>query len=315
MNGAQLFSQSLADIRGRLSELENGIEKEYDDLERKFDTHLRLENKLKDLQMKQKDKTIFNVGGKLFLFSKDIIVNCDYDNILKDFLMKGGLIDRCPKHFKVILDIFRKHDDYKKGYVTRLYTNKKKIDFIIDYNKITRREFEEELEFYFKPIGCERLFKDFKFYYRDKLVYYKNSDKTTFITHFEVDTYYPNDLLEPYKVNVIEEIQTLDNVMKGIFVDFDSNVIFTFAEEVKINRIQVKPFWGDLDCWYPGDGAGCMVYSSRDKVNWELLSLIPDTYGMDIDEVTTLVFEEREMRYLKFETIDYGLSIAYLKIL
>ena len=121
-------------------------------------------------------------------------------------------------------------------------------------------------------------------------------------------------MLNPYKTILVDEIKNPDNIFKAFFLDYDANVIFNFVENVRATTIQLRPFWLDLDCWYPGDGAGSKVYYSTDKSNWTFLSVLPSDYGYEMGMVHEIKFEEKEMRYLKFETKEYALSICFIKV-
>lgn len=330
MNAAREIANSIYEMRTKLEKIDCELEQNFGALDIRDAREQRLNKKLEDLKQKQNDIIYFNVSGKIFPVNKRMILECPYENMLTEVVknlinsdklndLQEICLDRNPKHFKVILDMIRKVDD-KRNNISDFYVNKNKIRIHLNPLKIPNPQiFKEDLPYYFKNEALDKIFEDFKITYNEsenmvKTLYGFNLNLTCFVEGIEVSQEYPNEMLAPYKTLDIDELSKTDNIMKAIFTDFDANVIFRFAEPIKLKKIELRPFWGDLDCWYPGDGAGSYVYYSMDKTNWEFLTVIPEDYGIMIDMIHTMEFDEHEMKYLKFENKQYALSICYIKL-
>ena len=152
MNAAREIADSLRFLREGLST----VELTYDQTETQLDVREnrinRVDNKIDNLMTKQKEIINFNVGGKLFLCNLQMIKNFPYENILtqicEKLLREDNLqdlpnitIDRNPKHFKTIIEIFRRFDD-KRTHVSDYYTHNPadkinlhlKVEYNIEWN-------------------------------------------------------------------------------------------------------------------------------------------------------------------------------------
>lgn len=331
MNAAREIANCLQEVRENLERLDIGIEAQSEDLELREGKNIRNDAKIDQLVKNQKEIIFFNISGKLCPCNLQTILDFEYDNVLKEIcksLISSGklddlqniTIDRNRKVFKMILDLIRKSDD-KKRRVSSFYDNVDRIEYIINPDKVNYQVFREEMAYYFKGDVFDKIFEDFKItYYTDKtrsvskVMRGNNLNPTLFIQSFDISAEFPNELLQPYKTKKIDDIRAADSFFKAIFTDYDSNVIFNFSEPVKVRSIELKPFWADLDVWFPGDGANSIVYYSLDKTNWEFLTMVPDSYGSDIGLTYIMQFEEKELMYLKFELKEYPISISYIKL-
>lgn len=326
-NAAKEISENLNYIYIDVENLETNIDKKQAHLFKRELKNDKIDNKLAYLVEKQNNVIYFNISGKLFPCDKNVILNCEYKNMLTELLknliqnkkeedLKDILLDINKKSFKSILEIIRKKDD-KRLKVSEYFELNSKMNIQLK-SSLSPVVFYNDLQFIFKDIALENIFEDFKIIYtentKNHLLYGPNMNLTQFVTLFEVSAWYPNELHTPYKAETMEDITRVDFGMKAIFVDYDSNIIFNFSEPVKMKKIELRPFWCDLDVWYPGDGASCVIYYSKDKVTWDFLTMVPDIYGCDMDMVHVMEFEEKECQYLKIETKEYGLSVAYIKV-
>jgi hypothetical protein len=206
------------------------------------------------------------------------------------------------------MDLIRAKSDQRKGRIPE-----GRIDYLIKCNP---EALKDEIAFYFKGDSYDKVFEDFKLYYihfnETRILYGINITLNNLLVKFTLSVPYPDERLEIFKANNVDEIKSLDGY-KAIFADFESNIIFEFGEYVKCNTIELRPFWGDFELWYPGNGADSEVYCSKDSLNWELLGCVPADYGFDIECLHFIEFEPKEFKYVKFETKNNAFSIAYIK--
>jgi hypothetical protein len=145
-----------------------------------------------------------------------------------------------------------------------------------------------------------------------RLLYGVNTTISSLITKFTLSAPYPDDRLDIFKADSVDDIKSLDSY-KAIFADFESTLIFEFGDIVKCSSIELRPFWGEFEMWYPGNGADSEVFSSIDGVSWQSLGYVPPDYGFDIECLHFIEFSQREFKYIKFETKNNAFSIAYIK--
>jgi hypothetical protein len=335
MNGARLISDSLKSLHEQLELVEIRMDNEYSQLDRRENSNSKTTDRLEEVFHKQTEILFFNISGKLIPVDKCIIIECEYENILTQMCkniisqinsesvsqinqqLSDIMIDRNRKNFRCVIDLMRKHDDVKKGRIP----SQSRIPYHVPRKAINPVILKEDLAFYFKGQSYDRIFEDFIITYSDfisesseiiKMMYSANTTVNYFLKDFEVTARYPDERLELFKAETIDDIKTLDS-FKAIFSDFDSNIIFNFADVVKCKMIELRPFWGDFEMWYPGNGADSNIYSSVDGVNWELLSTVPPDYGFDIEMLHFVEFEPRDLKHVKFEAKNIALSISYIK--
>jgi hypothetical protein len=321
------ISLELNFLRNKLMVIESSFDSKYTEIEKRISSDERNEIKITKLFEKQSQIIKFNVSGKLFTCNLLMFLNTEYDNYLTNLCdnltrklklseLETIVIDRNPKHFKTIVDIFRRRLDQLEGVLPSVKQGR--INFPLNQNKIKNIQlFRNDLEFYFTPDTFEKLVNDFKITYQEdgvtKTIKGNIYNPNSCLEQFEITNKYPSEFLEPYITSKIEDLLSLDNIMQGIFCDYDSSIIFNFSELVKLKKIDIRPFWGDLNYWYPGDGAGSHVLYSKDKTSWEFLTMIPDDYGFDMNLLHTMDFVEIECQYIKLEAKQYPLSISYIR--
>jgi hypothetical protein len=339
MNGARELSNYLHTLRERLELVEIRLENEKSSIDRRELSDDKTNDRVEEIFRKQGEVFRFNICGKLIPVDKCIILECELDNILTQMIHKiiidtgtdntdiineqlsDIMIDRNRKNFRCIIDILRRHDDVKKG---RLGVKSvTRIPYHIERKKINVTVLKEDLAFYFLGTSYDRIFEDFIITYSEymgkndstetiKMLYSVNTTVSYFLQGFKLSSHYPDERLEIFKAENIDDIKSLDG-FKAIFADFESEIIFSFADVVKCKMIEMRPFWGDFEMWYPGNGADSNIYYSLDGVNWQFLSMIPPDYGFDIEMLHYIEFDEKELKFVKFEAKNVALSIAYIK--
>jgi len=321
MNGARIIASNLKILRDSLQNVESQINKEIKIINTREDNNKYSDERLIEIINLQKNIINFNVSGKLCPVNKIMILECEYDNfltqicktIIKDYgeenlndRLENYLIDRNRKYFRCIIDLLR------LKYHLKLHNSVgQRIEY---YIKLNPNLFKEEIEYYFNGSSYDKIFKDFNLFYNDnkeiRLLYGKNMNINDLLIEFTLTSKYPDDRLEPFTANTIDDINNIDS-FKAIFANFDSVLLFKFADYIKASCIELRPFWGDYEVWYSGNGAECPIYYSRDGNIWSELGIVPIDYGFDA--LCFIEFKEVEFKYVKFDVKNMALSISYIK--
>lgn len=311
------MTSTIKSLKDKLVSLENNYDHKLKELEQRESKETRLDSKLKEIITLQNDIITFNISGEYIQISKQLINNTPYDNIFRDVIssmedmgrdleeIQNVFIDRNPKGFFYILEIMR------KGFNQLLRSESIESSLKLPRN-INHEAFLEDVQFYFKQDG-DKVLDDFGFFYNKDKVRVELNSSGDLIIKYTLSSELPNDMLTPYRAHNIRDIKKQSS-HKAFFVNYDSNIVFELSEIHMISQIEVKPFTFDMDCWYPGEGAGTFVFSSLDNVEWDFLNAIPDDYGIEHDNTYLINFDRRMAKYIKFQTGDYTLSIAYMKI-
>ena len=302
--------KEIKQLKTKLFSLEESYATRIKAMEERDIRRKRLESKISDLVTLQLDVLKFKIGDVSFSVSNNLIQSCPYDNIFRDIISsvqdmghsleatEKVFIDRNPKHFLYILEIMRKSFSDKK--------------VVLLPSKISSSAFLEDIHFYFKG-DSDTVLEDFEIKQEITKKYVTVNINTDIIDSCKASTNLPSDNLEPYRASSYLDIKKT-NSAKAYFVSYDSEFIVTLKQSATLSCIELKPFTFDLDSWYPGEGAGTFIFSSTDNVNWDFLSTIPEDYGADMESVYYVNFSPRNMRYIKFQTGDFTLSISYLKV-
>lgn len=291
-------------------------------------------SRLKEIKQYQNpnERIIFLFANETLTCSKKLILDSEYDSILKKMILssKSNEIDLTNKkieYFKIVLMIFQIKQDFAHSIIPiKMHKNYKKIE--IKNKNITRTEFEKELDFYFNDETKKQIFDFFIIKINNAIVRTNNlRNKAFYILKFEIEggiREIPVDL-QNYQINDIIDItiNEYDVVSKALFVNLNNVLIIELSEPIIINDIYLKPFWGDLDHFYPGDGSDLLVEISINKITWFPFGSIPSDYGNDIDEKYKVIKKERNQnsflngfaKYIKIKVNRYMLSISYIEII
>jgi hypothetical protein len=297
-------------LKTKLFSLEDNYTTRIKTMEERDIRRKRLESKISDLVALQLDVVKFRIGDVSFSVSDNLIQSCPYDNIFRDIISsvkeigksvtctEKVFIDRNPKHFIYILEIMRKSFSVNK--------------VVLIPSKISSTAFIEDIHFYFKG-DSDTVLEDFEIKQEINKKYVTVNINIDIIDSCMASTNLPSENLEPYRASSYMDIKK-SNSAKAYFVSYDSEFIVSLKQSATLTCIELKPFTFDLDSWYPGEGAGTFIFSSTDNVNWDFLSTIPEDYGADMESIYYVNFSPRNMRYIKFQTGDFTLSISYLKV-
>ena len=122
---------SLKSLKEKLNSLEDTYDTKFKSEEKRSKIHQTLEKKLENLVNNQNERIKIEAGGKTFETSKSTIINCPFDNLLKEELEKDQniyknykynnngnknenkyFIDLDSRNFKIIIDFLRYISDY-----------------------------------------------------------------------------------------------------------------------------------------------------------------------------------------------------------
>jgi hypothetical protein len=305
-------------LKNKLTVLEHNYEDKFKEVELRELKEAKLNSKLQAILKIQKHKNeivTYNIGGEKIQIALNHVMNCPYQNIMRDVivnLQKMGrdissipnvFIDRNPIHFKFISEIIRISN-----------TQSVKTIILTESNFINTEQLKQDIYFYFKQ-DAERVLEEFEIVLisQDKKLEINSSSSNESIVNYEITTSLPGINIDIYRANSIKDI-TKRNSKKAFFVSYDSSFIIELNQLTLISFIEIKPFTFDLDSWIPTEGAGTFVFSSDDKVEWDFLNAIPEDYGSNMDTSYLISFEPRFAKYIKFQTGEFTLSLAHIKI-
>lgn len=144
---------SLIDLKNKLYNIEENFVKKEFTIEKREKVHERLEQKLENLFNIQSEKIKIEAGGKIYETTNDSIVNCMFENILKNKILQQEItfqsvyyennqpvvkekifyVDLDKENFKLILQIVR-HFNSKtfNGNKFQIFLTKLDFDLICD---------------------------------------------------------------------------------------------------------------------------------------------------------------------------------------
>lgn len=259
------------------------------------------------IQLQSKEKQLnFKIFGKNFKCSKSLIVDSHFPNSIQCLVNNSEdpiVLYKNYSCFKIFISILEL---------------KSPID--ITNTLLTKEKVLKELRFYFEENVLLNILGEIPIRING---YPLNSDdpinKAEYITSYEITSttgnVQINENLEKYRAKSIYDILNVnDNITHAIFVSTRSNLILKFAKPIIAKTIGLKPFWGNLDHWFPGDGSNLGIYSSQGG-NWTFIGTIPNNYGSNIEDIYYITVPSKTVfTKLKIEVRQYMLSIAYIEI-
>lgn len=323
-NGAREITNYLESIRAKIQNIESRLVQESLEINHREENNKDTLSRLDEISLLQKNIVNFNISGKLYPIDKNMLLFSEYENILsnilRDRINKYGeenidlsdiLIDRNRKLFRIIIDILRSKADQIKGRIPE-----GRIDFLV---KCDPETLKDEIAYYFKGESYDKIFVDFKLYYiqnnETRILYSNNTSINQLLLDFKVLAPYPDERLDIFRASSIEDINSLDS-FKAVFCDFESSIIFEFGDIVKCSAVDLRPFLGDFELWFSGNGRESKVEYSKDGITWQKIGNLPIDYGLDYDVIYSVEFgKEIEFKFIKFETENEALSIGYINFI
>lgn len=315
---------SITELKNKLFSLEATYETKLKNLEKREKVRAEIRLKFNEILANQDSQITFNISGKKISTSKALIVNSIYSNILKDLLSnleKIGrtteethkiFIDRSPEAFKYIIEILWKSNEayLKAGLDTSLISD---LDLSIDPQIISIEAFKEEIKFYFKE-DYEKVFEHFKFNFSGRNIVFQANQ--SMVSSVKVSSEFPSDQLNSYRAKSFEDISRISS-KKAYFLSYDSTITFELSETQEIGCIEIRPFILDLNYWVPCEGANAFVFGSlTENGEFDFLGSLPEDYGLEFEshkKVYYVYFDKRNLKYIRIQTGDFTLSIAYIK--
>lgn len=306
------MSSTIKMLKNKLTNLEKNYEEKLVEVELREKKKQRLEEKLKTVVGLQKQLITFNIGGEYMQLNKKVIFNCGYDNIFKDVVTNIEKMGRSPDDIKnVFIDRNAKNLSHIAEIMRKSFNKSSRDLKICLSSELDLKAFQADIEFYFKQ-DAENVMSDYEIY---KISLGKDTSisLSDLITGFSIKTALPSENLDPYRANTVKDLLKKNNT-KALFVSYDSTLVFELKEMTKISSIELKPFSFDLDSWIPSEGAGTFIFGSSDNIEWDFLNSIPDDYGTEFDITYLVTFDPKNLKYIKFQTGEFTLSISYIKV-
>jgi hypothetical protein len=278
------LKNDLLGLKNRLEEIESDIENRTAEVQVRKEKWDLLESEVKKVINLNRNKNLItlNIGGKKFTTFKETLLSCKH-SVFERLIEMNHLnceneffIDRSPKYFAILFEYIRSGN--------------------IDYTQYKDEELKllrEEAEYYNIINICQYLedrLKDVEFVdfdYRGPYVY---NGKTA-------GTNYVEDIIEK-------------DMMKGICTETNGWIIIELNNEWDFNEIEIGGWKGNPNLWYPANGAGAKIETSKDKKTWKYVGNIPSSFG---NELATVKLTRSTGRYIKFTHNSY-LGIGYLRI-
>lgn len=328
------INKNLSFLHNELQNLYSSLRTEKKALEDNKKSKELITSRLKEIKQYQNSnkRITFLFMDKKLTISKSLVLDSEYDSILKTMILSSvsneiDLTNKKSEYFEIVLMIFQLKNDFAHNVIPiKMQKNYRKIE--IENKSFTRTEFEKELDFYFSEETQKQIFDFFIIKINNSIVSPSNlRNKSFYISKFEIEGENREISvdLQNYQINDIKDIiiNEYDVISKALFVNLNNTLIMELSEPIIINEIYLKPFWGDLDHFYPGDGSDLLVEISVNKIAWFPFGLIPSNYGNDIDDKYKVIKKERNQnsfpncfaKYIRIRVNRYMLSIAYIEII
>lgn len=328
------INKNLSFLHNELQNLYSSLRTEKKALEDNKKSKELITSRLKEIKQYQNSnkRSTFLFMDKKLTISKSLVLDSEYDSILKTMILSSvsneiDLTNKKSEYFEIVLMIFQLKNDIAHNVIPiKMQKNYRKIE--IENKSFTRTEFEKELDFYFSEETQKQIFDFFIIKINNSIVSPSNlRNKSFYISKFEIEGENREISvdLQNYQINDIKDIiiNEYDVISKALFVNLNNTLIMELSEPIIINEIYLKPFWGDLDHFYPGDGSDLLVEISVNKITWFPFGLIPSNYGNDIDDKYKVIKKERNQnsfpncfaKYIRIRVNRYMLSIAYIEII
>lgn len=276
-----LLKDDLSGLKSKLQNIEGEFESKLKEVESKENKFKRIDEQIDDLVNKKDSIISINVGGKVFqtktstlLSVKDTLFTKLVSNALdNNETLTELFFDRNFEHFHIILDYLRTKQFNAKG------MKKWQID-----------ELREESEYYgidyIQEILAE-LLKEVEF------VNWENSGR-----YSNAGTHNLADLKDR-------------SLMKGICVQSPYFITIELNYEHEFEEIEVGGWNGNTSIWYPGNGSGAQILTSKDKSTWVEVGKLPSNFTSTI---TTVKLKKTTAKYIKFQHNSY-LGLGFLNII
>jgi hypothetical protein len=274
---------NLSLIKNKLNNIENEFEVKFRDVIDKDNVYKVIEDKLNEL-VDSKDSIVkLNIGGKIFQTKISTMMNIKdtlfYKLIMSHFEENTNkseelefFFDRSYEYFGLFLDYLR----------TKKYDLKK-------YNKFQFEDILNEAEYY----GLTEIAE-----------YIKSRCKEIEFVGFESAPKYSTA-----GTHKVEDL-TDRSLSKGICVQSPYYITIELNYEHEIDEIEIGGYNGNTGIWYPGNGSGSKILTSKDGINFAEVGSIPSNYGASIQIIK---IPSSIAKFVKFQHTSY-LGIGFLNL-
>jgi len=223
------------------------------------------------------------------------------------------VIDIDGDYFSAILDIVRKGHNFfcldeedKSSVVRKFKLRNKNLEKDDIFNKLIREYFTDSEVF-------AQIVVDFTLNY---------SSVPKDLSDLVEDITYDKNLshLDKHMMKTKEEYVKMTDIKndKGIFLDYNKEMLIKFKVPVRTRMIGLKPFTADQSAFAPTTGSYYpKLYVSYNGVDWDYIAQMPSNYGSANDDYVTLfnLGGYKSFKYIKVNTDSSSQwSLSYIKL-
>ena len=109
---------------------------------------------------------------------------------------------------------------------------------------------------------------------------------------------------------ILADLKTRD-LNTGVCVQSPYTIIIEFNMEHEFEKIEVGGYNGNTSVWGATNGASAKILTSKDKVTWTDVGILPSNFGGNIIFVN---LKKSTAKYIKFQHTSY-VGLGFLKII
>jgi len=277
------LKDDLINLKSRLEGIEQQLTDQSQEIQKRYDTWQRLDERAERIFSNQNNIVRFNIGGKKFATTETTLRETKGTLFTK--LLESGKVDlkdeiffdRSPRMFPLIIEYLR---------------NKK-----ITYKGISKEDLEV-------------LRSDAEYYQIAEIQEYLDSKlKEIEFVSFEFSGPYTYTGLTA-GTNSVGDLKD-KSMLKGICANSPGYIIIELNDEWEFKTIEIGGCKGNSTLWYSDNGAGATIFTSLNKQDWKTVGTIPYGFGTSIKKVD---LTKSIGKYIKFEYSSY-LGIGFLNII
>jgi hypothetical protein len=277
------LKDDIINLKSRLEGIEQQLTDQSQEIQKRYDTWQRLDERAERIFNNQNNIVRFNVGGKKFATTEATLMETKGTLFTK--LIESGKVDlkdeiffdRSPSMFPLIIEYLRKQK--------------------ITYKGITK----EDLEI---------LRSDAEYYQIVEI--HRSLDhrlKEIEFVSFEFSGAYTYSGLTA-GTNSVADLKD-KSMLKGICANSPGFIIIELNDEWEFKTLEIGGWKGNSTLWYSDNGAGATIFTSLNKQDWKTVGTIPYGFGSSIKKVE---LSKSVAKYIKFEYTSF-LGIGYLNII
>lgn len=275
------IKNDLSNLKSKLENIEGEFESKLKEVESKESKFKKIDEQIEELISKKDSVVKLNVGGKIFQTKISTLLS------VKDTLFSKIITSSLDNNEPINEIFFDRSFDY--------------FHYILDYLRCKS----------FKPNGLNKYDLD---ELKDEAEYYGISYIDDLITDLQKEVEFVTfESSGRYSTAGTHNLSDLKDksLMKGICVQSPYFITIELNFEHEFEELEIGGFNGNSSLWYPGNGSGSRILTSKDKSTWVDVGAIPSTYSSTI---TNVKVKRTCAKYIKFQHNSY-LGIGYLNII